>query len=262
MRNIDDPDSTLAKAGADFLISLPQQNTEKTQGEIYKFIRWIGLRRKIRDINPLDIANYGEQITLSEARLVRSFLTYIHKKGLTSGNLAVHLRVKKASHKKTSLSPQTQQVKTSLTRQGYARLKTELVTLKEQRSQVTEEMHSAAADKDFRENAPLAAARERKAHLEGRILDLESTLKSAVILDKDQGASKIKIGDTVLLCDLSSGQQLNYSLVDRREANPTEGKISTASPIGKTLLHKEKGQTIEISAPAGTFKYRIENVQH
>jgi len=260
VKDIAAPDSTLAEVSADFLTRLPAQNREKAQREVYKFIRWLGLHRKMGELDPLDIASYSEQIISSEAKLAKAFLTYAHKKGFTSSNLAVHLRVKKTSRRAIASVQQNRQAQ--ITPQGYAKLKAELADLKSQRSLTIEEIRSAAADKDFRENAPLEAAREHRAHLEGRIQELESTLKSATIVDGNRNASKIKIGDTITLCALSSGEQLCYVLVGTEEANPTEGRISVASPIGKALLHKEKGQTVEISAPAGIFGYRIENIQH
>jgi transcription elongation factor GreA len=139
-------------------------------------------------------------------------------------------------------------------------LERELGDLKNQRSQVIEEMQKAAADKDFRENAPLAAAREQKSHLDGRIKELESTLNQAKIMEEGRHTSRAKLGDTVVLCDLSSGKESSYTLVDPREANPATGKLSVASPLGKAILNKEKGQTVEVVAPAGTFRRRIENI--
>ena len=79
---------------------------------------------------------------------------------------------------------------------------------------------------------------------------------------ENQSTSKIKGGDTVVLYDFSSDKQLHYILVYPREANPTKGRISIASPIGKALLGKEKGQTIKVIAPAGTFSYHIEELHH
>ena len=261
MRKIAGPDSTVVEVAVDFLASLPSQDKEKAQTEVYKFTRWLGLHRKVDELSPLDIASYTEQIAPSEAKPVKSFLTYIRRNGFSKVNLAVHLRVKKTS-RKAALAQQNLPAQTALTAQGYAKLEKELADLKSQRSGVTEEIRRAAADKDFRENAPLEAAREHKAHLEGRIQELESALKSATIMAENQGTSKIKIGDTVVLYDFPSGMQLHYTLVYPREANPTKGRISIASPIGKTLLGKERGQTIEVTAPAGTFSYRIEDLQH
>jgi len=260
VRNIASPDSTVIELASDYLVSLPPQDREKAQKEIYKLTRWLGLHRKVNELSPLDIASYAEQIAPSETKSVKSFLTYIRRNGFSKVNLAVHLRVKKTSHK-VAPPQQNLSAQTTLTAQGYAKLEKELADLKSQRSDVTKELRTAAADKDFRENAPLEAAREHKAHLEGRIQGLEATLRAATIMAENQSTLKIKIGDTVVLYDCSSGEQLHYILVDPREANPTKGRISVASPIGKILLGKERGQTIEVSAPAGTFSYRIEDVQ-
>lgn len=260
MENISKHNSTLAEVAPDFLLSLPPQDREKTQAEVYKFIRWLGLHRKVNELSPADVASYAEQITPSAAKPLKSFLTYIRKKEFTEVNLAPHLRAKRASSK-IAASWQSSHLQATLTAQGYAKLELELANLKDQRSNVIEEIRRAAADKDFRENAPLEAAREQKSHLEGRIEELESTLKLARIMGESQGVSKVKIGDTVVLCDLSSHKELSYVVVDPREANPTKGKISIASPLGKVLLDKEKGQVVEVVAPAGTFSYRIEDIQ-
>jgi len=70
----------------------------------------------------------------------------------------------------------------------------------------------------------------------------------------------VRSGDTVVICDLSSGKERSYVLVDPREANPAKGKLSIASPLGKMILNKEEGQTVDVTAPAGTFCYRIESI--
>jgi transcription elongation factor GreA len=167
--------------------------------------------------------------------------------------------VKKTSSKTVAVW-QSGQAHVTLTAQGYAKLEKELANLKNQRSQVIEEIQKAAADKDFRENAPLAAAREQKAHSEGRIKEIEAILNQAKIMGKDQDTSRAKFGDTVVLRDLSSGKEFSYILVDPREANPSKGKLSVASPLGKAILDKERGQTVEVAAPAGTFCCRIESI--
>ena len=255
-------DPTLAEVAADFLVSLAQEDREKTQEEAYRFIRWLGLRRKARELTPSDVASYARQISPAEGRSVKSFLRYIYKSGITPANLAVHLRVKKTTRKTATPARQNAKASAALTTRGYARLEKELSNLKSQRSRVTQEMRKAAADKDFRENAPLKAAREHKSHLEGRIQELESTLSSATVINTNQDTSVVKIGDTVTFHDISSGSQLCYTLVDPREANPIKSRISIASPIGKALLDKEKGETIKVRAPAGVFSYRIEDIQH
>jgi transcription elongation factor GreA len=250
---------TLAEAADAFLSNLPPEERVKTQAEISKFARWLGLSRQVKDIRPVDVSSYGEQINPSAVKPLRSFLMYIWKNRFSTISLAPHLRARKTSSKTVAIWQSTQ-VQATLTAQGYAKLEKELADLKNQSSQVTEEIQKAAADKDFRENAPLAAARERKAHLEGRIKEIESTLDQAKIVGKGQDISRAKFGDTVVLRDLSSGKEFSYTLVDPREANPAKGKLSVASPLGKAILDKEKGQTIEVVAPAGTFRCQIEDI--
>jgi transcription elongation factor GreA len=256
-----DQNPTLVEAADAFLAHLPPEERGKTQAEILKFVRWLGSSRHVKDISPVDVASYGEQITPSAVKPLRSFLTYIRKRSSGSIGLAVHLRAKKTSTKKTAIVWQSgHQGQVTLTAEGYAKLEKELANLKGQRSQVMEEIQIAAADKDFRENAPLAAAREQKSHLEGRIKEIESVLTQANIIGEGQETTRAKFGDTVVLHDLSSGKDFSYTLVDPREASPAKGRLSVASPLGKAILDKQIGQTVEIAAPAGIFRCRIESI--
>jgi len=249
----------LAEVADAFLSHLPPEERGKIQAEISKFVRWLGSSRHVKDISPVDVASYGEHIIPSAVKPIKSFLTYIQKQGFSNINLAPHLRAKKTSSKTVAVW-QNSQVQATLTAQGYAKLEKELANLKNQRSQVIEEIQKAAADKDFRENAPLAAAREQKAYLEGRFKEIESILNQANIMGEDQDTSRAKFGDTVVLRDLSSGKEFSYTLVDPLEANPAKGKLSVASPLGKAILDKENGQTVEVAAPAGIFCCRIESI--
>jgi transcription elongation factor GreA len=252
--------STLAQAADAFLAHLPPEERGKAQAEILKFVRWLGSSRQVQDISPVDVASYGEQITQSTAKPLKSFLAYIRKESSSSIALAPHLRAKKTSSKTVGVWQSGHRDHVTLTAQGYAKLESELAKLKSQRSRVIEEIQKAAADKDFRENAPLAAAREQKAHLEGRIQQIESTLNQAKTIGEDHDTTTAKLGDTVVLRDLSSDKELAYTLVDSREANPVKGRLSVASPLGKAISGKQIGQTVQVAAPAGTFSCRIESV--
>ena len=250
---------TLTEVADAFLSNLPPEERKKTQAEVFKFVRWLGSSRRVNDISPVDVASYGEQIIPAAARPLKSFLSYTQKKGFSSINLAPHLRAKKTTVR-TAAVWRSSPTQVTLTAQGYAKLDKELASLKSQRSQVIEEIKKAAADKDFRENAPLTAAREQKSHLDGRIKELEATLNQAKIMGKERDTARAKFGDTVVLRDLSSDKTFSYTLVDPREANPAKGKLSVVSPLGKAILDKEKGQTIEVVAPAGTFRCLIEDI--
>ena len=252
--------STLAQAADAFLAHLPPEERGKAQAEILKFVRWLGSSRQVQDISPVDVASYGEQITQSAAKPLKSFLAYTRKESSSSIALAPHLRAKKTSSKTAGVWQSGHRDHVTLTAQGYAKLESELAKLKSQRSRVIEEIQKAAADKDFRENAPLAAAREQKAHLEGRIQQIESTLNQAKTIGEDHDTTTAKLGDTVVLRDLSSDKEIAYTLVDSREANPVKGRLSVASPLGKAISGKQIGQTVEVAAPAGTFSCRIESI--
>jgi transcription elongation factor GreA len=250
---------TLAQAAEAFLSSLSPDERAEVQGEVFKLVKWLGSSRQARDISPVDVASYGEQIVPSAAKPVKFFLTYIHKQGFSNISLSPHLKAKKTTAKTVAVWQRTQ-AQVTLTSQGYSKLEKELADLKNQLPRVIEDIQKAAADKDFRENAPLSAAREQKSHIEGRIKEIQAVLTRAKIIAEGRDTSRAKFGDTVALRDLSSGREFSYTLVDPREANPAKGKLSVASPLGKAILDKEQGQTVAVAAPAGTFSCRIESI--
>ncbi len=260
---------SLGEASSYFLADLPPGESGASQQEIYKFIRWFGRERPFTGLTAAEVDNYAEQLSLSDTDyirklgMVRNFLVYAKKKGWSKTNLAVHLKARKGKTKSSPSSRQGSPETTYLTRQGYAELEAELAALQGERHKAIDEIRKAAADKDFRENAPLEAARERRGQLEGRIVELEGTLKSATVIDEKQEATlKAGIGDSVILCDLDSGEELHYTLVSPREVDPTRGKISNASPIGQAVIGKEQGKTVEIAAPVGKLRYQIKKIEH
>ena len=262
MNNISNSGTLLSEAASDYLDTIPTNNRAKAHKQVFKFIRWIGSTQNTNELTPFIISNYSDQTAISTIKYVKSFLKYLYGKGLNSTNLSSHLKGKKSSRNTLTTVQQLPRRISNLTPEGYSKLDAELKELKIQRSQVTVELRRAAADKDFRENAPLHAARNHKSYLEGRIQEIEAILKTAKIISFAGTSSKIKIGDTVLLEDLSSGKQVCYILVDSKESNIAMGKCSTVSPIGKALMNKEKGQIVEVIAPAGTFSFRIHKVRN
>jgi transcription elongation factor GreA len=261
-------DYSLGEAATQFLLTLSSDERLKAQQEVYKFVRWYGEKRPLIGLTIPEVANYAEQITSSTTEvaeklgIIKNFLTYIHKQGMTRKNLAVHLKSKKTPPKSTSIKRRSHR-KVLLTNQGYTDLQAELDSLKKERPRIAEELKKAASDKDFRENAPLEAAREHQGQIEARIRQLESTLKMASLVDEQQaGSREISFGDTAVLRDIASGEQVRYTLVDSSEANAMEGKISVASPMGQALLGHVKGQNVEVKAPAGILHYKIEEIHH
>ena len=91
---------------------------------------------------------------------------------------------------------------------------------------------------------------------------LEATLKSAKIMDEKKRASvHVAIGNTVVLCDLSSNEEMRYTLVSTREVDLVSGKISSVSPIGQAVLGRSEGETCDVAAPVGRLRYKIKRVE-
>ena len=257
----------LGEAADSFLAGLSASEKEINRQVIYRFVRWFGWKRPLGRLTAPEIANYAGRVSSSETDhvkkldLVRDFLVHAKKAGWTKGNLALHLKAKKGKGKATSWSKQTSPEAIALTQHGYTQMKQELVALKSKRPQIVDDIHRAAADKDFRENAPLAAAREDLSHLEGRIKKLEEMLKSAVLIgDQPKITHKISVGSSIVLLDLTSGEEMHYTIVNPREVAPAKGKISSASPIGKAIIGMDQGDSIEIKVPAGRLNYKIKRV--
>jgi transcription elongation factor GreA len=258
---------SLGDAAGSFLASLPAGEREISRQVVYGFVRWFGWKRPLVRLTAPEIANYAGRLSSSDTdhvkklNLVRDFLAHARKAGWTKSNLTLHLKAKKGKGKATSRSRQVLPETIALTQHGYDEMKKELEALKSRRPQIIDEIHRAAADKDFKENAPLAAAREDLGYLEGRIKQLEEMQKSAVLIgDQPKLTHKASIGDGITLLDLVSGEELHYTIVSPREVNPAKGKISNASPIGKAIIGRAQGDSIEIKVPAGRLRYKIKQV--
>ena len=251
---------TIESAAVAYLGSLSAERRSRDEAAIQKFVRWCGRQRLLRDISPLDIDTFSSTATPVEGAALRGFLSDAYKKRIIPPGLASHVKGKKESTGPTRAGASNEEP-IHVTAEGLESLKSELEELRKERVTVTEQMRKAAADKDFRENAPLQAAREQKSHIEGRIQEIEATLARATVAEKKTRCSTVGLHDSVRLIDLSTGTAVEYKLVDSQEANPAKGRISTASPIGHALLGRQPGEEFEFTAPAGTFRYRVERIE-
>lgn len=258
-------DTTLADAAAQFLDTVKGQSRQRAIAEINRFVQWFGPERKISQMTGHEVSQYAEvlgpaqQDTSKRADEVRSFLQFLKKKGFASANLAPHLRLKKSGNKVKRPAARGQD-SVELTAEGVANLEAELESLREQRISVREEIKRAMLDKDFRENAPLDAAKDKQGHLEARIREIESMLKRAVVVDGSGESGRVKVGRTVIVTNLRNGKQQRFAIVGPTEANAADGKISSASPVGKALLDRAAGDEVEVEVPAGNLKFKIEEV--
>ncbi len=129
------------------------------------------------------------------------------------------------------------------------------VLVNEKRKEVIERIREAAAHGDLSENADYAQAREEQSFIEGRIQEIEDMIKNAEIITASTQHSTVTIGSTVKV--KTNGNDKTYAIVGSNEANPTEGKISNESLVGRALLGKKAGDKIKVTAPAGEVEYEI-----
>jgi len=150
-----------------------------------------------------------------------------------------------------------------LTRERLIQLEQELHELKSNgRKVMAMKIADARGHGDLSENAEYDAAKEEQEHLEMRISRLEVTLSRAKLIEaKDLPNDKVYILSRVRLRDLKTNGEFEYLLVSPEEADFDRNKISVTSPIGKSLLGRIKGDTLEIKVPAGTLQYKILDIQ-
>ena len=144
-----------------------------------------------------------------------------------------------------------------LTKEGLIKLKKELNYLKKvKRKESAEKLKLTSSFGDLSENAAYDEAKEERAFLEGKILELEKILKRAKVFNF-QNKNKVGIGSKVEIQPEGEGKSVKYQIVGEIESNPSEGKISYQSPLGKALFGKKKGDVVFLKAPENKVKYKI-----
>jgi len=124
--------------------------------------------------------------------------------------------------------------------------------------ELPKEIQKAREYGDLRENAEYKAAKERQTFVDARIAQLKQRVASLAMINLDKlPKDKVGLGSTVDLIDLTSDEAVTYEIVTPEEADPTRGRISPSSPIGRALLGKEPGDEVEVRAPSGTREYEV-----
>ncbi len=259
-------DLDLNEAYSLYIDGLKQGQSRELYQDLRRFVQWCKSTTKIASITPQTVASYAEWIgrrggdPAKKLAPVKAFLAYLKRKELVELSLAPHIRIPKGKGKRNSGTASGIEP-VYLTQDGFNKLTNELESLKIERVKIVDDIGRAMEDKDFRENAPLDAAKERQGFVESKLRELEAVLSIAVVGEKTgKGQVRISMGKKVRLKDASTGKSRSYLLVHPREASPSDGKLSSESPVGKALLNKKQGEQIEVLAPKGTIHYLIERV--
>ena len=146
-----------------------------------------------------------------------------------------------------------------LTQEGYDKIVAEheeLVSVK--RKEVSERLKEAISYGDLSENSEYDSAKNEQAELEERILKLENMIRKAKIINESEmDADRVSVGLKVKVQDTSAGDEKEFTIVGSTEADPFAGKISNESEVGKNLLGRQKGETVDIIVPDGVLTYKI-----
>jgi len=150
-----------------------------------------------------------------------------------------------------------------LTPEGMEKLKDELESLRtDKRREVAERIAHAREFGDISENSEYDDAKNEQAMVEQKIAQLEERLNRARVIDKkDVPKGVVAVGTRVRLRDVDAKQTVEYVIVGSAEANPREQKLSNESPVGRAIIGKKKGETVEVAAPRGSLKYKIMDVK-
>ena len=152
-----------------------------------------------------------------------------------------------------------------MTLRGAELLRTELKRLKsEDRPRVIRAIAEARSHGDLSENAEYHAAREQQGFIEGRIMEIESRLGAAEIIDVSSlpATGRVVFGATVGLEDQDEGVAVTYQIVGEDEADIRSGRISVTSPIARALIGKVEGDVVDVMAPGKTTSYEIVSVKY
>jgi len=151
--------------------------------------------------------------------------------------------------------------KSHLTPEGLNKLQAELYALRTSRRQeIADRIQRANEIGGTMDNAEYDDAKNQQAFAEGRILDLQSIIENAIVIDKSSNTKgTVKVGSMVLVSN-EKKRTTSYTIVGSAEADPLEGRISNESPVGKALLDKKVGEEIQVRTPAGMTTFVITKI--
>ena len=148
-----------------------------------------------------------------------------------------------------------------LTAQGIEGLRLELDQLVSvKRRELAERLHRAIQQGDLSENADYQIAKEEQGFLEGRIQQIEAMLRNAVLIGENRSAETVRLGCHVTVVERGTEEPEIFQIVGPAEANPSEGKLSFESPLGRAMQGCRVGDAVSVDAPEGKIVFRIEQI--
>ena len=145
-----------------------------------------------------------------------------------------------------------------LTQQGLDDLKAELDALLAQRPVISRAIAEARDKGDLSENAEYDAAREAQGMLELKITKLQDSIANARVIDESRlNTDSVQMLTKVKIRNVKTGAVVEYQLVGESEANFKEGKLAAATPIGRALMGRKKGEIVDVHVPSGTLQFEI-----
>ena len=152
--------------------------------------------------------------------------------------------------------------KSLLTYAGLKKLEDELHDLKvNRRKEVAGKIKEAREQGDLSENAEYDAAKDEQRDIETRIEEIEKILKNVEVVVDEVDVDKINVGCTVKVYDVEYDEEMEFKIVGSSEANSLQGKISNESPVGKALIGRSVGDTVQVETQAGEIAYKVLGIE-
>ncbi len=263
--------STMIEALKYYVKTIPLSERMNERAVVADFVTNIGEEKLLSNLKPPEVGDYSQQITSrmantdTQSRLasVKKFLSFLHTSELIDNDLNIpsHLRSKRIlANKRTKNKISTFEEGPRLTKSRAKTLINQLEKLNKQKMDLAVDIQNAAADGDVRENAPLEAAREAQGMVMVKITDIENLMRGAIIIDDGSQSllkGKINVGSKVTIENQNNKEVNTFQIVDFHEADPLNSKISSDSPVAKSILGKSKGETVSVKSPTGTIDYKI-----
>ncbi len=259
---------TLGEALSLYLDSLKPELRESDTTYVRHFVQYMQADFRFDSLTGSRVESYVEKtVKVTDPRAparvaaLKRWFQFARKKNLTTENFGLHVRVKKVAGRSSQPAGRKvlEEERLEMTAEGLAEKQRQLEELRARVPDLVQAVATAREDKDFRENAPLDAAREALAYNDGQIKRLEAELKHAVVSERNLGDTSA-VGSVVLVRRADTGSASTFKLVSEGEGNAREARISVKSPVGQQLLGRRVGDEVVVDTPSGALHYVIESI--